>query len=189
MTTKRNLVAGQRLFHQGDLARAIFVVETGRLKIVRYTSNSRLVSFGVARAGESIAETALLDEVYGCTAIAEVASEVIAYPKSSLLSTLQDNPELTEKFLMMLGKKIKSLKIYLELREIQVADQRLLKYLHYFTQSNNSQMVNFDRPLKEIAAELGFTPETLSRALTRLEQEGTIARCKGVITLHDSSPA
>ncbi|MDJ0712825.1 MAG: MarR family transcriptional regulator [Prochloraceae cyanobacterium] len=35
---------------------------------------------------------------------------------------------------------------------------------------------NFDRPLKEIATELGFTPQTLSKALKKLEQEGRITR-------------
>lgn len=47
----------------------------------------------------------------------------------------------------------------------------------------------FDRPLKDIAVDLGLTPETLSRALTRLEREGIITRTRLQIKLQNLSAA
>ncbi|NJL56178.1 winged helix-turn-helix domain-containing protein [bacterium] len=44
-----------------------------------------------------------------------------------------------------------------------------------------------DRPLKDIAADLGITPETLSRALTKLERDGAITRQQNAIILRDVS--
>ncbi len=55
--------------------------------------------------------------------------------------------------------------------------------------ADNDRVINLDRPYKEIALELGFTPETLSRALLRLEQEGKIDRQQNKIILHNSSVA
>ncbi len=56
----------------------------------------------------------------------------------------------------------------------------MLQYLRYQASSN---VVNFDQPLKEVAAQLDLAPRSLSRALVRLEQDGRISRQTGSITL------
>ena len=86
---------------------------------------------------------------------------------------------------MLLIRKIQTLKVRLEWFNSRSAHERLLQYLRFL--SENQTVVNLDRPLKEIAGELGFTPETLSRALARLEQQGAIARHGRSITLQNSA--
>ncbi|MGL6338038.1 MAG: helix-turn-helix domain-containing protein, partial [Waterburya sp.] len=41
--------------------------------------------------------------------------------------------------------------------------------------------VTLERPLKEIAEEIGISPEALSRALRELQQEGIITRTRNTI--------
>lgn len=98
----------------------------------------------------------------------------------------------------LLVKKHESFIRQLELRDIRAAHVRVLQYLRYlaepsdarpFAPHSNRTVVQFDRPLKEIAIDLGLTPATLSRALTRLEQEGVISRQHTLVTLHNSSAA
>lgn len=177
-----NLSPGETLFTQGDDATAVFAVETGRVKLVRYTSEGRMVTFEVVRQGEILAESALFLETYPCTAIAEEASRVVIYPQEAIGSALQNYPELAQELTMILINKIQTLKVRLEWFNSRSAHERLLQYLRFL--SGNQTVVNLDRPLKEIAGELGFTPETLSRALARLEQQGAIARNGRLITLH-----
>ncbi|BAZ65509.1 MAG: Crp/Fnr family transcriptional regulator [Pelatocladus maniniholoensis HA4357-MV3] len=179
----RDLEAQENLFQQGDEATAFYVVETGRLKLVRYSSNGKEVTFPIARAGEIIAEIALFSNTYPCAVVAEVASRVIVYPKQAILSALRDNSDLAEDFMAMLVRKIHDLKVRLELRDIRAAHERVLRYLRYMAQLDEQTTVTFDRPLKDIALDLGLTPETLSRALTRLEREGMITRTKLQIKL------
>ena len=185
----RNLAAGQTLFQASDAASDLFVVETGRIKVCRCTSEDKLVTLELARAHESFAEAALFLETYACTAIAEVDSRIIVYPKQLLLKILGELPELAEELMVQMVRKIQSLEISLELRDIRAAHRRVLRYLRYLAQSQNQRVVSFDRPLKDTAGELGLTPETLSRALTRLEHEGAITREQRLITLNDSSVA
>jgi CRP/FNR family transcriptional regulator, dissimilatory nitrate respiration regulator len=188
----RKLASEQILFRQGDAASALFVVETGRLKVGRYTSERRLVTFQVARAGECLGASALFSDHYPYTAIAEAPSQVIAYPKQALLSALRENFALAEDLMALLAKQNLALMTHLELRDIRAAHQRVLQYLYYLTESHQpthdpelqeAKIIRFDRPLKDIALGLGLTPATLSRALTRLEQEGRIIREQNVIRL------
>ena len=180
--THQNLTAGQVLFHQRDQALATFTVEIGRLRLVRYTSEGDLVVFQVVRAGESFAESALFSDVYCCDAVAEVPSRVIVYPKQLLLTVLRDQPDLAEDFMERLVRKSQSLKVRLELRSIRSARERVLQYLVNAIQPGETT-VNFDRPLKNIAGELGLSPEVLYRTLAQLERESIITRADRHITL------
>lgn len=175
---------GERLFRQGDHPNNFFIVETGRIKLVRNTIEGRMVVLQVARRGESLGENTFISNVYSCTAIAEVASRVIAYPQPLLREVISEYPQLlAEDLREMLVAKIQSLEVSLELLQTKAAHQRLLQYLRYQASSNNGTVINLDQPLKEVAAELDFTPRTLSRALARLEQEGRINRQAGSVTL------
>jgi CRP/FNR family transcriptional regulator, dissimilatory nitrate respiration regulator len=185
----RTLASEQILFRQGDSASAMFIVKSGRLKIVRHTPEGRLVTLQVVRPGDSFGEGALFSEFYAYTAIAEVPSQVVVYPKLLLLAALRERQNLAEDFMTLLVKRNLSLIIRLELRDIQAAHRRVLQYLHYLTQANGSTVITFDRPLKAIATDLGLTPATLSRALARLEREGMISRNQKIIKLNTLSVA
>ncbi len=181
-STYRNLVAGQVLFHQRDKASAIFAVDIGRLRLVRYTGEGDLVVFQVVRAGESFGESALFSAIYNCDAVAEVPSRVIVYPKRLVLTALRDQPDLAEDLMSRLVRKSQSLKTRLEWRSIRAARDRLLQYLLVAMPSGETT-VNFDRPLKYIASELGLSTEVLYRTLAQLEREGIITRVARKITL------
>ncbi|MBD2104714.1 Crp/Fnr family transcriptional regulator [Leptolyngbya sp. FACHB-261] len=187
--TYQDLVPGQALFQQGDPTAAMFGVESGRVRLSRNTSEGKLVTFQVIRAGESFAEAALFSETYTSDAIAEIQSRVAIYPKQLLVTAFRENPDLTEDFVVQLVRSIQVLQSRLELRDVRSAHQRVLQYLRIIAEPNDTNLVIFDRPLKDVANDLGLTPETLSRALGRLEHEGVISRAKRQIRLHDSAVA
>ncbi|MEM7726830.1 MAG: Crp/Fnr family transcriptional regulator, partial [Cyanobacteria bacterium P01_A01_bin.45] len=126
-------------------------------------------------AGESFALSALFSEIYLCNAIAEIPSRVISYPKSEILTALQTQPDLAISFLQNSCHKNHSLKTRLELYSINSARDRILQYL--LTQvASGENNINFDRTYKDIASELGLSPETLYRNIAELEKEGIIHR-------------
>lgn len=181
----RELAAGQRLFRQGDAAYALFMVEAGRLRLVRSTLDGQLIPLQFASAEQSVGDAALFSTTYPYTAIAEVPSRVIVYPKSELVAMLREHPDLAEDVVTILLRKIHALEVNLELKGIRSAQQRILRYLQYLITPEQDNVVQIDRPWKEIADELGFTPDTLSRALAKLEREGSISRMQQRITLHN----
>ncbi|MBV6624593.1 MAG: Crp/Fnr family transcriptional regulator [Rivularia sp. (in: Bacteria)] len=187
--TIQNLAFGETLFAQEDEALNLYVVTSGRIKLVRYINGGQVSTFEIVRAQESLAEVALFAQIYPCTAVAEIDSQVIAYPKSEFLNVLRAYPEMAQDFMSMLVRKIQSLKFRLELRDIRIAHERVLHYLRHLVNFPLETTIILDRPFKDIASELGFTPETLSRALIRLEADGAIARQERIITLQNNSVA
>ncbi|WP_051039773.1 Crp/Fnr family transcriptional regulator [Synechococcus sp. PCC 7336] len=178
----KNLAADEFLFHQGDISTALYVVEIGRLRVVRYTHEGVAITLQVARAGGMVAAIAPFSERYTCSAICEVDATVLAYPKQEFAQALNDLPELTFVFAQQLAQTIDSLKNGLELRGIRSARGRILRYLQFVTQPGH-RLIEFDRPLKDVANELGLAPEVFYRTLSILEGEGLIARQRRKIKL------
>jgi CRP/FNR family transcriptional regulator, dissimilatory nitrate respiration regulator len=109
-------------------------------------------------------------------------SRVIVYPKQVLLTVLRQQPDLAASFINRLALKNQSLKDRLELQSIRSARERVLQYLLHLIQTGETT-VYFDRPIKDIAVELGLTPEALYRTLAQMEREGIITRTQRQITL------
>lgn len=173
---------GQLLFHRGDAATAIFAVEVGRVKLSRYVSNGTEVCLQVARAKEFFAEAALFSEIYHCDAIAELPSRVAVYSKQAILQQLQDEPNLALQFTARLTQQIQAMRTQLELRNIHSAHDRVLQYLALLAETD-SATITFDRPLKDVARDIGLTHEVFYRTLAQLEKEGFIQRDRRQIKL------
>ncbi|MEM9569195.1 MAG: cyclic nucleotide-binding domain-containing protein, partial [Cyanobacteria bacterium P01_E01_bin.34] len=75
-TSRRTFGANDVLFRQGEHASFFYIVESGRVKAVRYTTDGSDVTMQVAREGESVATEAVFIERYSCTGIAESRTTV-----------------------------------------------------------------------------------------------------------------
>ncbi len=180
--TYESLAAGQPLFHQGDLTRAIFVVTSGQIRLMHYTDAGQSIKHYEVKAGESFAEAALFNEFYDCTAIADIPSRVATFPKQPFLATLRQHPDLSEALIVQLVRRFHQVKILLELRSIRSARDRVLRYLEIAAHPHGN-IVNLDKPLKEIAEDMGLSQEALSRVLSQLQKDGAITRKKRQIIL------
>lgn len=191
----QRVIKGQRLFRKGDPANYLYLIQQGRFQEIGYGENSQMGVLQVLNTGETLGETALFNQFYRTTAIAQVNAQVIAYPISTLKASLQQSPLVMEAVIEILTQKISELQVRLEWRSVSIADHRVLEYVKYklakLSQKANthSPTLTLSTPLQEIAAELGFVPGTLSRALAKLEANQTILRDSNRITLLDKDAA
>lgn len=198
-TIKKNSIAlninkGQRLFRKGDRAESTYLIKQGRFQEISYPDTGKVAVLQILNAGEALGEVSIHSHVYHSTAIAQTDAQVIAYPNYILLEALQEYPLLIDATVEILARKIDELRIRLEWRNISIADRRVLKYLEHklarlSQDRENSPTFTLDAPLQEIAAELGFVPGTLSRALAKLEADHKITREQNKITLHTTDAA
>jgi CRP/FNR family transcriptional regulator len=182
LTSFQQLDTGQVLFAQHEVVQAAFILESGKIQLVSYTEDGQQIHHYTVWAGESFAEVALFHERYLCTAIASTPSRVLALPKQAYLAALKAHPLLAEMFMAQLAHRLYDSKILLELRSIRPAHKRVLHYLRLNVQADGVT-VKLDRPLKEIADDLGLTPEALSRTLNQLHAQRMINRRKRIVTL------
>jgi CRP/FNR family transcriptional regulator, dissimilatory nitrate respiration regulator len=119
--THRNLREGEILYHRGDPAVSVFAVEKGRLQLRSYSGEGKPVTIYVARAGECVSEAALFAHVYCSDVMAETPSRVAVFPREPLLQSLRKHSELSEEFMAMMARRFNSVRIRLELRNMQSA--------------------------------------------------------------------
>lgn len=180
--SQRRLRRGEALFRQGDPADCLFGVASGRLRLLRHTAEGREVAVATARAGEMLAEAALFADTYHCDAVADVASRVEVYRCDGVRSALRDDPELALRWVAHLARQVQTLRGRLEIRNIRSARERVVAYLSVAPRAGAG-----DRPLRELAVDLGLAPEVLYRTLATLEAEGAVVRDGRSVVLSESA--
>ncbi|MEB3212303.1 MAG: Crp/Fnr family transcriptional regulator [Leptolyngbyaceae bacterium] len=182
---RRKLYSNQILFQQNETADSIFFLQSGQIRLVSFINDQVVNNFFVG-LGESFAEIAPFFETYPYTAIADQHSEVMATPKDRFIAELNNNPDLCHQVMQQLAQRLDKTQKILTLRSIRSARERVLQYILMQLQPDETY-VDLERPLKDIASELGLAPEVLSRTLTTLENDGVINRNKKRITYQPSN--
>jgi CRP-like cAMP-binding protein len=183
---QRRLQAGENLFRQGDQVHGLFVIEDGRIQMVRHDSQGRPAVLFTAVKGDLFAEAALFSDTYHCDAVTATEATVRIYPKPSLLSLLARDASAAQKFMALLAHEVMSLRTRLEVHNIRSARERVLRHLAIAV-GPDRHTVALPGTLKELAAELGLTHEALYRTLAELEAQGVIERADHVIKLKQTT--
>src|SRR5688500_2755025 len=165
-STRRKLAAGETLFRAGDRVKALYVVVTGRLQLVRTSAAGSSVTLHRAGDGEAFAEPSLFSERYHCDAVAEVPTEVMAYAKADIVNGLAKDSMML--LLRHFAGEVQALRARAEILSLRTAPERLIAYFRLHMPSGGVVIV-IKGTWKQVAAELGLTHEALYRALARLE--------------------
>jgi CRP-like cAMP-binding protein len=170
----RNLARDEPLFRQGERANAVFLIVRGRLRMVRNLASGDRITIHTGRTGELFAEGALFSDVYRCDAIAAEPTRVRACGKAEMLAAIGDTPSTMLALLKQVTHLLHHARAMRELRNIRSANDRVLHHLHLSASKDGA--VVFDRPLLEVAEDLGLTHEAYYRTLAALTQAGAIKR-------------
>lgn len=180
--TDRRLRAGQTLFRSGDKTVGLYEVLKGNMRLVRVDRSGREAVLQAASAGDTLAEASLFSSTYNCDAVATTDAAVRLYPKTVLFAELARDPKHARAFAAMLAQQVMTLRTRLERRNIHSAHDRIR---HFFAVSAgpDGRTVTLTGTLKELAADLGLSHETLYRTLARMTADGEIKRTGSIIKL------
>ena len=174
-TASRKVAAGESVFRQGQPVAAVYLVERGRVRLVRELEDGSLVTVYVARTGDAFAEAAVFADCYHCHAVAEVDAQVRAIPADALRAALERDPHVCMQWTRALAAQVRELRALLELRNIRGAPERLLAWLR-LRAGRVPAVLELDRPWTAISTELGLAHESVYRALATLQRRGLIER-------------
>jgi len=176
-----HMEAGQTLFRQGEPARGMFILSTGRARLVRHAADGAQVILHLVTPQESFAEPSLFAEVYHCECQIGARSRVIHLPGADMRRLLAEDARIAEAFMARLAAQVRGLRGNLELRNIRRAEERLLAALRLHAGPDGK--IVLPETFKALAAQLGMAHETLYRALAKLQRSGHIHRREGGISL------
>ncbi len=182
---RRDLATAETLFRHGDPATEFYEVETGLVRLVLPTAEGRDIIAHLVRPGEMIVEAALFPDRHRCNAVAARPTRVRCYDRRAVMAALSVNPQAALDLIASMAAQIRALRANLEIRHLRTADRRVLQHVSAHAGPADGRMP-LDGSLKDLAALLGLTHETLYRTLSRLEREGIIARDAQAITLKKS---
>jgi CRP/FNR family transcriptional regulator, dissimilatory nitrate respiration regulator len=148
---------------------------------LNYTESGQVVQHYRIFAGESFAKITLFSDRYLCTAIAETPSRVVIFPKQPFLDTLQQDVHLSTRTIEQLARRLHQAKNLITIRSIRSARDRVLHYLRIIA-PHHAKNIIFDRPLKDLANDIGISPEVFSRTLGQLQNEGLLTKVGRKIT-------
>jgi len=179
----RRLVAGrqpmnfeprQMIFAQGDRSDAFYVVLEGWVKLFRVTAAGEEAVVGVFTRGESFAEPVMfLGRVYPASAEAASAARLLKIDAAGFNAAMERDPSLAAAMLASVASHAERLADEIASLKLHGAPRRVAEFLVRLTDRREgaaAMALPHDKAL--LAARLGMTPETLSRAFAALRKSG-----------------
>ncbi len=172
--TVRLLEKDEILFREGEAVSGFFVLRKGMIKAYRASHDGREQLIHLIHPGESFAEPAVAGlPGYPAHTRALVPSEVILIEAKAFLRHLHEQPDLAMRMLASLSRHLHGLVETIENYKLRDAEARLLHWLLARCGPGFGPAVVVLHSTKTLlASELGTRPETLSRLLAKLRDEG-----------------
>lgn len=184
----RNCSKGEILFLEGDPGNGFYVVVSGRVKIYKESPEGKEIIIHICGPMDHFGQVAVYGgRTFPASAQAISGSTLLFLPRDEFRGKIAGNPDLALSMLASLSLRIRHVTTQLENLALKEVPGRLAAYLLYLQEKqSDSKTVSLAISRGELASLLGTTPETLSRILARLEDEGFMSVKKRSITIHDN---
>ena len=174
----KTLAKGDYLFHEGDSADGLYVVQRGLINVHRVSAAGKEQVIHVFRPGESFAEATLVSQGgYPADATAIEPSSVILIPKKDFVALLRTRPDLSLRMLASMSQHLRVLVGLLDDLRLKDVETRLANWLLQRCPrplSEELARIDIGMPKRVLAAQMGTTSETLSRTLAKFRDQNLI---------------
>ncbi len=173
-SVRRSYSEGETIFVQGDIARAVFIVLSGFVKLSRMTPNGTEAVVTIMGRNRSFAEAMVLrGEPYPVTAEAISDCTLLQIDGVRLRQFLLENQEFAIRMLASTFVHLQGLVDQIERLKAHTGVQRVAQFLADLTDLETGPCeVRLPYNKRLIAGHLGMQPESLSRAFARLREHG-----------------
>jgi CRP-like cAMP-binding protein len=171
---RRSYAGGQVLFSEGDPGDALLVLESGSIRISRYSASGQEIVLNELTAPASIGELAMIDRQPRSATATAVGPVVVRWVRSATFDMLLDrDPSLSRVLLVTLVTMVRETNERLtDLLALDVAG-RLAKWL--LRHATDDGLITLDQSQTMLATALGTTRVTVNRVLNRFERLQIIA--------------
>ena len=181
----------QHLFQSQQTARQFFMVRSGTVRLYLSAPDGTEKVIHLITAGETFAEaiTFMDSQTYPVNASALNACEVLAFSNDTFRAILRDSTDTCFRLMADMSTWLKRQLADIDALTLQNATLRFTNYLLHQAPAGAAHAVTIKlgAPKQVIASRLSIKPESLSRILRNLQQEGYITVEDNLIHIKDIS--
>ena len=166
---------GAMIFMQGEQASRFYIVLEGWVKLFKGNADGQESVLQVMSAGEPLLETVIFNNApFPANAQAVDNVQLLSIPASIVREKLQSNKELAINMLTTVAGRSQAMISQFEQLTLKTVNQRVGWFLLKLFLENGEQTKNLRLPYDKslIAGYLGMKPETFSRTLQSLKDQG-----------------
>lgn len=163
------------IFSEGDEAAGFYAVISGRVKIFKLSPEGKEQILHIYGPGNIFGEVPMFaGGRFPANSETLEKSRFFFFPRSSFIKLIEGDPSLAMNMLAELSKKLRHLTNLVEELSLKEVPGRLAAYLLLLSDNGGKTEVDLDITKTQLAGLLGTIPETLSRILGRMINQGII---------------
>lgn len=168
------------VYLDGDDCSGLYIIRTGRLKLVRSSSTGKEQIINILNPGDLLGfEVFYEGRVYKNTAVAMEDTELCYIEKNAFFKILEREPEISKKLIISLGKELNHAYERIGNLGLLNAKEKLGHLLYtlaseYGVKADGGVTLNLTLSRLEIAELLGITQETSIRLLKSFKEDGIL---------------
>lgn len=168
------------VYLDGDDCSGLYIIRTGRLKLVRSSSTGKEQIINILNPGDLLGfEVFYEGRTYRNTAVAMEDSELCYIEKNAFFKILEREPDISKKLIISLGKELNHAYERIGNLGLLNAKEKLGHLLYtlaseYGVKADGGVTLNLTLSRLEIAELLGITQETSIRLLKSFKEDGIL---------------
>lgn len=181
LAVSRRFAKKEAVFREGDRADGFFIVSSGKVKVFKLSGEGKEQILHVLEAGQTFAEAVIFEGgSYPAHAETLTDTELLFLPKRSFVELLERSPNVAIRMLASLSRWLKRMTDLAESLSLKDVETRLVFYLSEELKARGippKDGAELELPIGKnvLASRLGTVPETFSRTLKKLQDDGLIA--------------
>ncbi len=187
--TRKRIARGMLLYLSGEPFQSLFAIRTGFFKTEVVSEDGREQVTGFQMAGELMGLDGIGSGQHNCDARALEDSEVCVIPFNRLSELSREIDTLQHHFHKVMSREIVRDQGVMMLLGTMRAEERLAAFLvnlshRFLSRGYSATEFNLRMTREEIGSYLGLKLETVSRGLSRLQDEGLLSVSNKNIRIH-----
>jgi CRP/FNR family cyclic AMP-dependent transcriptional regulator len=166
----RHFVAGETLFKEGDVANEAFLLQDGRVRLLKRV---RMVerSLIVLKQGDLFGESALIDSAArNSTAVALTDGSVLVLDRTTFRPLLEHYPSISVRLLEQLTRRVRDAEDQIEIMMVKDTQSKIVAALLKLVQRSTGAAEIAISPV-ELSTRVGLDVETVKRGVQRLREQ------------------
>jgi CRP/FNR family transcriptional regulator len=187
IAVEKKINKGEIIVSEGDEGNGFFVIAEGRVKVFKVSTEGKEQILHIFGPGQPFGEVPVFSgQRFPASAQAIDKTQVLFFPRASIVNLISANPSLALNMLAIMSKKLRQFAVQIENLSLKEMPARLASYLIFLAdEQNKDDLVTLKISKGQLASTLGTVPETLSRAFAKLSGQNLINVDGKKITLLD----